>query len=145
MAIYKSGEVELQAPAEMVYERLSNMENLRSLIDKIPADRIPADQKKAFSEIEITPDTITFPAGPVGAMTFRIVERTVPSLIKLQGEGSPVPLSLSMHITPDDASSSKGFVEIDIEIPALLKPMIGGQIQKMADQFGEMLRAIPFS
>lgn len=144
MSVYKSAEVNIPSSAENVFNRLSNLENLRDLIKQIPSDRIPEDKRKAFEDLKITQDTISFPAGPVGSMTFRMTEKTPYKLIRLEGEGSPVPIALMMHLTPENDTSSKGQVEIDIEIPALLKPMIGGQIQKMADQFGEMLRAIPF-
>lgn len=145
MAIYNSGEVLLQAPAEAVFSKLSNLENLRTLLEKVPADKIPQDKLEMFNSITVTPDSITVPGGPVGALTFRVSEKVDPSLIKLQGEGSPVPLTLSMHIQPEGADASKANVEIDIAIPAMLKPMVGGHIQKMADQFGQVLRAIPFS
>ncbi|MDE5713326.1 MAG: hypothetical protein K2I16_06870 [Muribaculaceae bacterium] len=145
MATYKSDDVLLLAPAESVFAKLSNLENLRSLLEKVPADQIPADKMEMFNSITITPDAITVPGGPVGALTFRVKEKTSPSLIRLEGEGSPVPLSLSMKITPDSEATSKAQVVIDIEIPAMLKPMVGGHIQKMADQFGQVLKAIPFA
>lgn len=145
MAKYNSSEETLHASAEAVFSKLSNLENLRSLLDRVPADKIPEDKKAMFESITITPDSITVPGGPVGAMTFRVTEKVEPTLIALSGEGSPVPLSLAMHITPETESSCKAKVEIDIEIPAMLKPMIGGHIQKMADQFGEVLKAIPFA
>ena len=145
MAIYKSGEVTLQASAEDVFNKLSNLENLSSLIASIPEDKIPADQKKALESLTITEDSISFPGGPVGSLTLKMTERKAPNLIKLEGVGSPVPLSMTMHISPEGAFSSKGQVDIDIQIPALLKPMVGGQIQKIADQFGDMLKSIPFA
>ncbi|MDE6578239.1 MAG: hypothetical protein K2J82_06390 [Muribaculaceae bacterium] len=144
MATYKSQETPLQASAEAVFSKLSNLENLRSLLEKVPADKIPEDKKAMFDSISITPDSITVPGGPVGALTFRISEKIEPTLIALSGEGSPVPLSLAMHISPVSEAECKAQVVIDIEIPAMLKPMIGGHIQKMADQFGEVLKAIPF-
>ncbi|MDE6095595.1 MAG: SRPBCC family protein [Muribaculaceae bacterium] len=145
MATYKSDDVLLLAPAEAVFAKLSNLENLRSLLEKVPADQIPADKMEMFNSITVTPDSITVPGGPVGALTFRVKEKVDPTLIRLQGEGSPVPLSLSMQITPDSEATSKAKVVIDIEIPAMLKPMVGGHIQKMADQFGQVLKAIPFT
>ena len=145
MAIYKSSEVSLHAPAESVFSKLSNLENLRTLLDKVPAEQIPADKREMFDSITITPDAITVPGGPVGALTFRVIEKTEPSLIKLSGEGSPVPLTLAMHIAPDGSEASKAKVEIDIALPAMLKPMVGGHIQKMADQFSQILKAIPFA
>lgn len=145
MATYNSEDVLLQTPAEAVFSKLSNLENLRSLLEKVPADKIPADKMEMFNSITITPDAITVPGGPVGALTFRVKEKVEPSLIRLVGEGSPVPLSLAMHISPDSETTSKAKVVIDIDIPAMLKPMVGGHIQKMADQFGQVLKAIPFA
>lgn len=145
MAIYKSPEVTLKGSATEVYDKLSNLENLKSLMDKIPVDQVPEDKRKAFEDLQITQDSISFPAGPVGALTLKMTEKVSPSLIRLDGEGSPVPLALIMHIEPEGTTASKGYVEIDIQIPALLKPMVGGQIQKMADQFSDMLKSISFT
>lgn len=145
MAKYHSSEETLQAPAEAVFDKLSNLENLRSLLDRVPSDKIPEDKRAMFESISITPDTITVPGGPVGSLTFRVTEKVNPTLIALSGEGAPVPLSLSMHITPLTETTCKAKVDIDIEIPAMLKPMVSGPIQKMADQFGEVLKAIPFA
>lgn len=145
MAIFNSAEVSLHATPEAVFSKLSNLENLRSLLDKVPADQIPEDKRQMFESITITPDTITVPGGPVGSLTFRVKERKEPSLIKLEGEGAPVAMNLSMHIAPDGEEYSRAKVEIDIAIPAMLKPMVSGPIQQMADQFSQVLKAIPFS
>ena len=145
MAIYNSEPVTLSSSAENVYAKLSNLENLRSLLEKVPADKIPEDKKAMFDSITITSDSITVPGGPVGSITFKVVEKVEPTLIKLDGQGSPVPLSLAIHITPDGPSSCYANVLVDIALPAMLKPMVGGHIQKMAEQFGQVLKAIPFS
>ena len=145
MATYKSSEVSLHAPAETVYAKLSNLENLRSLLDKVPADQIPEDKRQMFDSIHITPDAISVPGGPVGALTFRVKEKEEPSLIKLEGEGAPVAMSLTMHITPDGEDHSRAQAVIDIAIPPMLKPMVNGPLQQMADQFSQVLKAIPFS
>ena len=145
MATYSSGSVNLNASADNVFKKLSNLNNLQSLLNNVPADRIPADKREMFENLKITEDSIEIPGGPMGSLTLRMVEKVEPTLIKLAGEGLPIALSLSMHITPESESSSKANVDIDIDIPAMLKPMIGGQIQKMASQFGDMLGAISFS
>ena len=147
MATYNSEEISLMAPAGAVNSKLSNLDNLRSLLEKVPADKIPADKLEMFNSISVTPDSVTVPGGPVGALTFRMKEKVEPTLIKLAGEGLPpgIALSLSLHITPEGESTSKAKVTIDISIPAMLKPMVSGPLQKMADQFGQVLRAIPFA
>lgn len=145
MTKYSSPEVTLQAPAEVVFNKLSNLENLRSMLDKVPADRIPDDKRQLFENIKITPDTIEVPGAPMGSLIFRVIEKKAPDMIKLQGEGMPIAMALTMHIKPDGETTSKGHVDFDIDIPMMLKPMVGGQIQKIADQFGDVLAAIPFS
>lgn len=145
MAIYSSDSVTLSSSAENVYSKFSNLENLRALLDKVPADSIPEDKRAMYESITITPDSITVPGGPVGSLSFKVVEKREPSLIRLNGEGSPVPLTLSMNITPVNADSCTVKVDIDIALPAMLKPMVGGHIQKMADQFSQVLKAIPLS
>lgn len=145
MATYKSEAVSLAYPAETVYDRISNLEGLGDMIKAAPADQIPADQKAMLDQVRVTPDTISFPAGPVGDITLRLVEKVSPSLIRLEGEGTPVPMSLSMNIRPLTPDTCEAFVQIDLQIPAMLKPMVNGPLQKMADQFGQMLRQMPMS
>lgn len=145
MSIYSSDKITLNVPAEAVYDKLSNLENLKSMLDKVPADKIPEDKRQMFENIKISPDTIEVPGGPMGNLTFRVTERKAPSLIKLRGEGIPVEMSLVLHIEPKTTTSSEAKVDIDINIPAMLKPLIGGQVQKIAQQFGDVLGAIPFA
>lgn len=145
MATYSSREVTLQAPATVVFDKFSNLENLRGLLDKVPAERIPEDKRGMYENIRITNDTISVPGGPMGDLTFRVTEREAPHKIKLVGEGVPVNIALILHVKEKGAESSEAKVDIDIDIPMMLRPMIGGQIQKMADQFGDVLSAIPLT
>ncbi len=145
MSTYKSDSVTLNTSAENLFSRLSNLENLKAMLDNAPADAIPADKREMLESITITPDSISVPAGPVGSLTFRVVEKVEPTLVKLSAENSPMPLTLALDITPKGPEECAAKVDIDIALPAMLKPMIGGQIQKMADQFGQILKSIPFS
>ena len=145
MAKYTSGNINLNGSAEAVFNKLSNLQNLRDLLDKVPADKVPDNQRAMLENLEITSDSIVIPGGPMGALTLKMVEKIEPELIKLNGEGLPMALSLAMHIKPESETKSSANVEIEIDIPAMLKPLIGGQIQKMASQFGDMLGAISFS
>lgn len=145
MSVYKSEKVDLSASAETVFNKLSNLENLRALLGNVSPESVPEDKREMFESIEITPDSISVPAGPVGNLTFRVVEKREPSLIELAAENSPIPLSLAMNLMPLTDCSCEAQVAIDIKLPPMLAPMVGGHIQKMADQFGQVLKAIPFS
>ncbi len=144
MATYKSEEVTLKASAENVFDRLSNFESLKNLLAQVPAYQIPADKKEMFDSIHLSNDTIELPGGPVGSIKLRVTERTAPTRITLKGEGTPVPLQLQLDIHPVDDAACRAQAKVDIEIPAMLRPMISGPMQKMTEQFASVLRSIPF-
>lgn len=145
MATYKSEEVSLKASADSVFSHLSNFESLKNLLEQIPADQIPADKRDMFEGIRLSQDCIELPGGPVGSIKLRAVERTAPSRITLKGEGTPVPLQLQLDIHPVDDTACRAQAKVDVEIPAMLRPMISGPMQKMTEQFANVLRSIPFS
>ncbi len=145
MAKYKSEEVLLKASAEKVFNRLSDFESLKELLAKVPEDQIPVDKRDMFDNIRLTDDCIELPGGPVGTLKLRVVEKTAPTWIKLKGEGSPVPLSLQLNIHPIDETACRAVAQIDLDIPAMLRPMIAGPMQKMTSQFGQVLHSIPFA
>lgn len=144
MATYKSNDIMMSGSAEVVFTTLSNPENLKNLLENVPMDRVPEDKREMIEQIEVTTDSISFPAGPVGHLTLRISRLERPTLIELEGVGAPIKMALSLHIRPVDETSSEGRVEINIDIPMMLKPMISGPLQQLVDQFGVILGTIPF-
>lgn len=144
MADYKSRPVIVNASAENVYNKLSNLEGLKNIIANIPEGAVDDEKKEMISQVEVTPDTISFPAGPVGRMTLRLAEKIPFTLIRLEGENTPVAVDFRLEIAPIDDLQCEAAVAIDIALPAMLKPMVGGTLQKMADQFGEVLGNLKF-
>lgn len=145
MAIFKSETVTLNYPAATVFNKLSDLEGLKGLLQNVPADKIPADKIEMFEKIEITPETIMIPGGPAGNITLRMSEKTPFSLIKMEGEGTPVPLTLMMRVSPLTDDSCEAVVEIDIKVPMLVMPMIKGPLQQIVDQFAQVLKTIPMA
>ena len=143
MATYKSEVVSLAYPAETVFGKLSNLEGFGGILKNVPADKVPADQLAMLEQVRVTPDTISFPAGPAGEV--KVAETDAPNLIRMEGFGTPVPMSLTLHITPLTPETCESYVQIDIQIPAMLKPMVNGPLQKMADQIAQMLRQVPMA
>lgn len=142
MAEFKSENTEINAAAETVFDRLSDLSNLRQAMAKVPRDKIPADQQAMYDAVKLDNDSITFPAGPVGEITLRMTEKVSPTLIRLEGVDTPVALSLSLHIEPQGEEKCRAQVVIDIAIPPLLKPMVAGPIGKLTTQFANLLPAV---
>ncbi|ROT08919.1 hypothetical protein EEL49_05330 [Muribaculaceae bacterium Isolate-104 (HZI)] len=134
MATYKSKQVTISHPIEEVYERISNIGAYQQKLDSLPAE-----VKDKLGDVRFEPDAIVITAAPVGEIRFAVKERIKPSSVKLSAEQSPVPLTLSVNLTPDSDSSTNAVSQIDVEIPAMLKPMVGGKMQEAADKFGELI------
>lgn len=142
MANFKSSTADINAAAEVVFNRLSNLENLKALMANVPEEQIPADQRDMFNAVRVDADSISFPAGPVGEITLRMQDKVEPTLIRLVGVGTPVDLSLSLELTPDTDTHCTGAVAVDIAIPPMLKPMVAGPINKLVEQFAQLLPAV---
>lgn len=139
MATYTSSPVTLLQSAESVYSRLSNLEGLKDVLGRIPADQIPADQQDLINKIQISGDTISIPGGPAGEISLTKGNCIEPSLVSYEGVGTPVPLSLQTRIESTGADSCEVTVQAEIQVPAMLKPMLNGPMQKMVDQVAQSL------
>ena len=144
MSEYKSDKKIILAPAATVYSKLSNLENLRSFIEKIPEDKIPADKLETIKSMEVTADSITVKGGPTGSITLNIVERVPDSLIVLKPGALPMDLNLEIRIEDEGADTCALQVAIDADIPMMLRPMVKGPFSQMVTQFADMLAAIPY-
>lgn len=145
MTTIKSDKKHMGAPAQTVYEKLSNLDNLKPLLEKVSPDMIPEDKREMFENLEITSDSISIPAGPVGQIVLRITDRLPYSLIRLSGEGSPVPMYMELDIADKGQDACEVQVAMSLDIPVMLKPMVSGPIKKIVDQFANVLGALPMN
>ncbi|MDE5744958.1 MAG: hypothetical protein K2H84_04770 [Paramuribaculum sp.] len=134
MATYSSKPATIGKPIEEVYERISNIGAYQQKLDSLPSE-----VKEKIGDVRFEDDAIVITAAPVGEIRFAVKERVSPSKVTLAAEQSPVPLKLSVKLEPEGDSSTKATSVIDVEIPAMLKPMIGGKMQEAADKFGELI------
>lgn len=135
MAKYISKPVSIHRPIETVYSGISNIKAYQEKLDSLPAEA-----RAKIGDVRFTDDSIVINAVPVGEMRFTVIERKEPTRIVLQAEQSPVPLMLSVDLREISQDETEVKSEIDVEIPAILKPMVGGKLQEAADQFGNLIR-----
>lgn len=132
MAQYSSKPTTVNRPASELSEKFSDFRAMQASLDGLDAE-----QRARVGDVSFTEDSIKIMTPQVGAIVLRAVERT-PEVIRLQAEGSPVPMCLEVKFRPvgDDATEVSG--TIDVELPMMLRPLVGPSLQKAADQFGEM-------
>ena len=134
MAKYESKPVAVNQPIEALFDRFSDISLFQQKIEEIPAD-----QRAKIGDVTFEADAICINTPQVGQLKFQVTERTAPGHIVFSAVGSPIPLSMVIDIKSISESASEVVTAIDVEIPAMLRPLIGGKMQEAADKFGEMI------
>ncbi len=137
MSTYSGKSVTLPRPIEDIYAKVSDLSQYHPLIDQLPEE-----QKAKLQGVEFDGESVKMNAPSIGQLVFKITERTAPTHVGFSAEGSPVPLKLSLDLANVTADSTSLTPKIDIDIPAMLRPFIGGKIQEAADKFGEMFTSL---
>lgn len=134
MAKYQSKPTAVNQPIEVLFDRFSDISLFQQRIDEIPAE-----ERAKLGDVTFEADAICINTPQVGQLKFKVTQRTAPGHIVFSAVGSPIPLSMIIDITAIDESSSEVMTAIDVEIPAMLRPLIGGKMQEAANRFGEMI------
>lgn len=112
--------------------------SLSSMQEKI-AD-LPDEVKSKVGDLTLTDDTITLNSTPMGSLTLKVCERVEGRRVAYQAQGSPVPVILAVNIEPKSDSACEVVAAIDVELPAMLKPMVGPKLQEAASKLGDMMK-----
>lgn len=129
---YTSKPITVPVPPQAVVDRFADLSAFNQRLEQLPQE-----QRARLTGVSFTPDSIVLQTPQVGAITLKVAERT-PGRVRLDAQGSPVPLALVIDVAPEGTGSSLQ-AGVDVEIPAMLRPLIGGRMQEMADKFGDVL------
>jgi len=134
MATYSSKPVIVDGSAQQLFDRISNLSAFQQRMDSLP----PEIRAKA-GDVKFTDDSIFINGGPVGEMRLDVTRREAPSLLRLEGANTPVPMSLSIMLEPEGDARTCVSASMEVDIPLMLKPLVGGKMQEAADRFGLLL------
>lgn len=133
---YESSIKQIPYPQEKVYEKLSNLENIEQVRNRIPEDKL--------NGLTFDRDSVSISVPPVGSITMCIIERDEPKCVKFEAKNSPVPFNLWIQILPVTETTSKMKVTIKADIPMILKPMLGSKLEEGIDKIADALAIIPY-
>ncbi len=154
MAKYESNIKQINAPVERVYERLSNLENFRPVLENMQnnemvkekireAGQDPAQLEK-LKDVTLTADSVSFPVPMMGEMSLRIIEREENKTIKFQTEQSPIDANFWIQVLPVTNLTSKLRLTLKADLNPMVKMMIGSKLKDGIDKFADMLSMIPY-
>jgi len=130
MAQFSSKPVLVARPVDALTEKFSDFTVLRHALDQMPAE-----ERAKVGDVDFTADSIKINTPQVGQITLRATERSTDG-VKLQAEGAPVAMGLIIAFKAIDSGHTEVSGTIDVDIPAMLRPLVGPTMQKAADQFG---------
>lgn len=139
METYESNIVQVQASAQQIFDKLSNLENLQPLLNNLPPE---ASEK--VKDISVTPDTCRFNIENFGEMGFKIIEREPCKTIKFTGDATPVEVYLWIQLVEKEAYNTKMKLTLKADIPFMLKMMVNSKLKEGINQIATVLSKIPY-
>ena len=137
---------QVNAPVERVYATLSDLNNLRPIIERAQNDETLKEKMReagqgnaldSLKDVTLTADSLEIPAPMVGTISLHIIEREENKCIKFETDKSPVNANIWIQVLPETESTSKLKLTIDADVPFMLKAMVGSKlrdgIEKVAD------------
>ncbi len=133
MATYKAKPSVIDKPAAEIAAQFADLTRLQGALDKLPE----AERAKV-GDVRFTADSIVMQTAQVGEIKFEVKERT-PERVAFVAGGLPMPMVIAVDMKSVSDTSTEVEASLDIDIPAVLKPMVSGTMQKAVDQFGVLI------
>jgi uncharacterized membrane protein len=122
--------------SERVFNKLSDFNNLESLKDKLPDDKI--------RDLSFDADNISFKVDPVGMVSFRIIERTPNDTIKLESVKSPIKLTGWIQLKEVAKDDTRLKLTLRADIPFMFKNMVSKPLEDGIQKVAEILASIKY-
>lgn len=136
MANFESSVKVIPYSQERVYNKLSDLNNLETVKDRLPKDKV---QDMSFDS-----DTLSFTVSPVGQLTLQVVEREPYKCIKLATTNSPLPFNMWIQLAATGENECKVKVTIGMELNPFMKAMVQKPLQEGLEKMVDMLAVINY-
>lgn len=141
MAQYESSIKHIPYSQERVYNKLSDLNNLNSVRDRLDLIKDKLDGK--LEDMTFDSDSLTLKVQGFN-LTLRIIEREPLKCIKFEGDKTPIPLNLWIQILPEGMDNAKIKVTIRAEVNMFMKAMVAKPLQEGVEKLADMLSMIPY-
>lgn len=136
MSKFESSVKEIPYSQERVYNKLSDLNNLEAVKERIPEDKV--------KDLVFDQDTVSFNVEPVGILTLEIIEREPHKCIKMKTAKSPIPFVLWLQIVPLAEEGCKIKITADVDINPFMKGMIQRPLEDALEKMVTTLAAVQY-
>jgi len=135
MSTFESSIRQIAYPQQLVYNSLSNLDNINKVKNKVPADKLQG--------LSFTNDSITM-SSPMGDVTMQIVNREPIKTIKFETVKSPVPFNFWIQLLPVTESSCKMKLTVKAELNPFIKGMVEKPLRQAIEKIADVLESIHY-
>lgn len=132
---------------ELIYNFLSNFENLAKFFNEEAMEKIAEQAPKKFKlkDFKADQDTCTFTVEGFGETGLRIIEREASKTIKITGNGTvPFEFYFWVQLLPADSYQTKLRLTLHAELNMMMKMMLGKKLEEGINQIADGFTKIPF-
>ena len=136
MTKFESSIKYIQSSQEAVYGKLSDLNNLEQVKDRLPEDKV--------KNLSFDADSLTVEVSPVGKITLQIVEKEPCKCIKFGTVTSPLPFNLWIQLLPVADNECKMKLTIGMDLNPFMKAMVQTPLQEGVEKMADALALIPY-
>lgn len=142
METYRSEKNVIDFNIEVIYSKLSDPRVFKAHIYR-NIDRLPQEAREHLDKVKFEDDGISVES-PMGALKLSVSESVEPTMVKYVAQSSPVPFGVTVNLEPIDDTHTQAVTELNIDIPFMLKAVVGGKLSEGALKMGEMIAKLPY-
>lgn len=142
METYKSDKVTINHNINLIYSKLSDPSIFKAQIDN-NMDRLPEEAREHLKSVKFEEDGISVES-PMGMLKLSVSESQEPTMVKYTAQSSPVPFGVTINLESVDENTTQAVTELNIELPFMLKAMVGGKLSEGAQKMGELIAKLPY-
>ena len=144
METYKSNPQRIGCDIDTVYSKLSSPAVFRAQIEA-NLDRLPEEARANLDKVQVEEDAIAIES-PMGQLRLAVdhEQSQMPGRVVYTAAQSPVKFNMVIDLHPVGEQETESVAALQLDLPLMMRAMVGGQLQQAAVKFGEMLAQLPY-
>lgn len=132
MTTYTSSVKTISSSEEMVFQILSDLNNLQKIADQ-------PDMSDKLTDLQFDSDSCSFKVDGIGKVGFKIIEREAFNTIKFESEHLPVHANLWIQLKEVGTNDTKMKLTFKAELPSMIKVMVDKKLSKGIESIADLL------
>jgi len=134
MTNYESEAKTIFSNIEKVFNQLSDLTNLESLLDGNKSG-----VKDKLKDLQFDADSFNFSIETFGKIGFRIIERKPFEIVKFQSEYFPVKMNAWIRLNETAENETNMKLSIEADIPLMIKVMVDSKLKEMVNLLADTI------